>query len=143
MAFLGTATDYLRAAVLQHTLGIAPYTMPPQVFIGLCTAVTSPTPSVPGTEVVAGVGYVRRQGIFALASGRSDLAANTVTIEWSPATLDWGTVAWIEIWDANAAGNRLFWGPLTDPVTGLQITRVVERGDVLRMEAGTLMVQAI
>ena len=136
----GSATDYLRPAVLGHTLGFQAYTMPAAVYVALCTS--PPAVSTPGTEVSGG-SYVRMAATFALAAGRTDLAANTTTIEWPSATAAWGSVGWFELRDANAAGNRLYWGPLVDPADGITpIIRAIVPGDILRLSAGVLQVQA-
>lgn len=137
----GSATDYLRQHVLAHTLGFGAYAMPAPAFVGLCTS--APTATVAGVPV-AGGGYVRLQGSYALVSGRTDLAANVATLEWPAATAAWGTIGWFELWDALTTGNRLYWGPLVDPADGVTpITRSILVGDIMRMPAGSLIVQAI
>lgn len=137
----GSATDYLRQRVLSHTLGFGAFTMPAPAWVGLCT--TQPSAAAAGVPV-AGGGYVRMQGSYALVAGRTDLAANVATIEWPAATAAWGTIGWFELFDAATAGNRLYWGPLVDPVDGVTpITRTIQTGDIMRMSAGQLIVQAI
>ncbi|HXI58302.1 MAG TPA: hypothetical protein VNO55_19680 [Polyangia bacterium] len=137
----GSATSYLRQMVLGHTLGFLGYAMPQPAFVGLCT--TAPSGTATGVEVVGG-GYTRQQGAYGMVAGRNDLAANTATIEWAPATATWGVIGWFELWDALTGGNRLYWGPLVDPVDGVTpITRQILTGDIMRMSAGALIVQAI
>jgi hypothetical protein len=139
----GSATDYLRQRVLSHTLGFGAFTMPANVYVGITTS--APTASTPGAEIpTAGTGYVRRNATFALAAGRTDLANNTATLEYPPATINWGTVGYFEVWDALTAGNRLYWGPLVDPTDGItQVTRTIAAGDILRLSANQISVQAI
>jgi len=137
----GSATSYLRTAVLGHTLGFAPFTMPASVYVGLAT--TLPSGTTAGTEVLGG-GYARRAITFSMASGRSDLAANTVTIEWPPATANWGTIGWFELYDALSAGNRLYWGVLVDPIDLVTpISRAINSGDIMRLPASAVTCQAI
>jgi len=46
--------------------------------------------------------------------------------------------------NAATAGNRLYWGPLVDPTDGTTpITRNINAGDILRLSANQLSVQAI
>ena len=139
----GSATDYLRQRVLSHTLSYGAYVMPAGTYIALVT--TLPSATTPGIEVsTAGTGYARQRGTFALVAGRTDLAATTVTIEYPPATIAWGAIGYFELWDAPTAGNRLYWGPLVDPTDGVTpITKNVTTGDIVRLPATNVTVQAI
>ena len=136
----GTATLYLEQRVLGHTLGFAAYTMPANIYVGLCTSL--PSSGLGGTEVVSG-GYARQHGTFALAVSPANVASNSATIEFPAATAPWGTVGWFELWDAATTGNRLYWGVLVDPSDGVTpITRDIQPGDILRFSAGVIWVQA-
>ena len=91
----------------------------------------------------AGAGYARIPATFALGTGEPSYAANLATLQFAAATADWGSVGWFEIWDALTAGNRLYWGPLVDPGNpGTPIMRTVYEGDILRVPAGTLIINA-
>lgn len=137
----GSATNYLRTKVLGHTLGFAAYAMPPAPWIGL--TVTAPTAAAGGQEVAGGA-YVRMQGTFAMVVASTDHAANQATLEWPAATAGWGNLGWFELWDALTGGNRLYWGPLVDPTDGVTpIVRTILTGDIMRIPAGLLTVQAI
>ena len=137
----GSATLYLEQKALGHCLGFAAFTMPVAVYVGLCT--TAPTSTTGGAEV-AGGGYMRQQGTFALLSNPPNVAANSATIQYPAATAAWGGVGWFEIWDAATSGNRLFWGVLVDPTDGITpIVRPITTSDILRFQAGVLQVQAI
>jgi hypothetical protein len=125
--------------VLAHTLAYGPLTAPAAVFVGLCT--TAPTAAVGGTEV-AGGSYARVAVTFA-AGTATNIAANAATVEFPLATADWGTIGHFELWDAITGGNRLYWGPLVDPVDGVTpVTRSITNGDIMRISAGALQVQA-
>lgn len=139
----GSATDYLRQRVLSHTLGYGAYTMPTNVYVGLDT--TLPSATTPGSEVpTAGSGYARQRATMALSAGRTDLASNSLTVEFPPATSNWGSIGYFELWDAATAGNRLYWGPLVDPTDGVTpIVRNISTGDILRLSVNQLSVQAI
>jgi hypothetical protein len=139
----GSATSYLRQNVLGHTLNFATYARPAGVYVGLCTSLPSATAG--GIEVsTAGTGYARQAAAFALSVGRTDLAVNTATVEYPPATTNWGAIGYFELWDALTGGNRLYWGPLIDPTDGVTpVTRNINAGDILRLSVNQLAVQAI
>jgi len=140
----GSATVYVERGVLGHTLAYTAMPAPAAIYIGLCQADLPPTAATGGTEA-AGNGYVRMLATFALTADPDEtIAANTATIEWPAATAAWGTLGFFELWDAVTAGQRLYWGPLVDPVDGITpITRAVMGGDIVRLTAGTVQVQAI
>jgi hypothetical protein len=138
----GSATTFTEQQVLGHTLAFAAMTMPAGCFIALCASSTPPTASTGGTEPV-GNGYARQSAVFALITPPPTIAANTATISFPAATATWGTVGYFEIWSALTGGNRLYWGPLVDPADGVTpITRTVQTGDIIRLTAGTIKVQA-
>lgn len=138
----GSATQYLQGAVLGHTLAYAAMTEPTGVFVGLCLATPAPTATTGGIEPTGGA-YVRLAVVFAITA-TPNIAANTATLAWPAATANWGSIGWFEIWDALTAGRRLYWGPLVDPIDGTTpVTRAVLGGDIVRLTAGTVSVQAI
>jgi hypothetical protein len=138
----GSATTYVEQQTLGHTLAFAAMTMPAGAFIALCASATPPTAGTGGTEPV-GNGYARQSAVFALITPPPTIAANTATISFPAATATWGTVGYFEIWSALTGGNRLYWGPLVDPADGVTpITRTVQTGDIIRLTAGTIKVQA-
>ncbi len=138
----GSATLHTEQGVLGHTLGFAAMAHPAGVFIGLSAATPPPTSTVPGVEVV-GNGYARQSAVFALLSTPPNIAANSATLQFPAATAAWGVIGFFEVWDAATAGNRLYWGPLVDPVDGITpVTRAVLGGDIVRLSAGTIQVQA-
>lgn len=137
----GSGTSWLENGVLAHTLGVTTLVRPATIYVGLCN--TPPTAAVPGTAP-AGGGYVRLLTTFAQVAGITNQFANTATLEWPEATAPWGVIGWMELFDASAAGNRYFWGPLVDPADGVTpITRDIAVGDILRVPAGGLVVTAI
>jgi hypothetical protein len=138
----GSATVYAERGVLSHTLAIAPLAAPATVYLGLCAATPVPTRSTGGQEVAA-LGYTRVAAPFALLDDPDNVAANSATVEFPAATMTWGVVGWFEVWDAVAAGNRLYWGPLVDPADGVTpITRNVQTGDIVRFSAGVVQIKA-
>lgn len=138
----GSATTYLQGRVLSHTLAYGPMTAPTGIYIGLCLAAPPPTAGTGGVEVLGG-SYARIPAVFAI-TGTANIAANTVTLSFPTATANWGSIGWFELWDALTAGNRLYWGPLVDPVDFVTpVTRNVLSGDIVRLAAGSVSVQAI
>ncbi|HEY2419119.1 MAG TPA: hypothetical protein VGH84_14440 [Steroidobacteraceae bacterium] len=138
----GSATLFTEQQVLGHTLRFAPMTVPAGTFMALCAVAPPPTAAVGGIEVTGG-GYVRLAAVFALATTPPNIAANTATLEFPAATTNWGGLGFFEIWSALSGGNRLYWGPLVDPVDGITpITRTVLSGDIVRFSAGLITVQA-
>lgn len=137
----GSASQYLELAILGHTLGYQQMVMPASVFVGLCT--TAPSAWVPGQEVTGG-GYFRVSATFAPANmPPNSIATNAATIQYATATSDWGTIGWFQLYDQPTTGNVLYWGTLLDPSDGITpITRLVLTGDIMRFQAGTLLVQA-
>jgi hypothetical protein len=135
----GSATLFTEQGVLGHTLGFAAMTMPTGVFIALTT--TAPTAAAGGTEVVGG-SYARQSAVFAISTP-TNVAANTATQSFPTATATWGVIGYFEIWSALTGGNRLYWGPLVDPADGVTpISRNVLNGDTVRLQAGSVRVQA-
>lgn len=135
----GSATTYLEQRVLSHTLAYGALAAPAAVYVGLCT--TEPTAAFGGTEV-AGGGYARLHATF-VAGVATNLAVNATTLEFPLATGNWGSIGHFELWDATTAGNRLYWGPLVDPMDGVTpIVRTITNGDIMRIAAGALQVQA-
>ena len=91
---------------------------------------------------MAGGGYVRLHATF-VAGVASNLAVNATTLEFPLATGNWGSIGHFELWDAVTSGNRLYWGPLVDPADGVTpVTRLITNGDIMRITAGALQVQA-
>jgi len=103
-------------------------TGPANVYVGLLT--TSPADAGGGTEVSGG-SYARVAVASSLAnwagtqaaasttasSGTSSTTSNNAAITFPAPSANWGSVAYIGIYDASTAGNLLFWAPLTTPKT--------------------------
>ena len=133
----GNATDYLETRLLQHSLRVAAFTMPPALFCALCTSL--PTDATPGGEVTGG-GYARQPFTFSVTGNQ---ASNATTQDFPAATSPWGTVGWTELWDAVTGGNRLYWFPLVDPADLVTpITKTIATGDIMRIPAGGMVITA-
>lgn len=124
---MGSKSDYLEDAILDHVLGVAALTSP-TVYLALYTV--APTDSTAGTEVsTSGTGYARIAATFAAASGGATSLSGTHT--FPTATGDWGTVvAWAVMdSDVEGAGNVLYYGDVSP-------NKAVNNGDTASFASG-------
>jgi hypothetical protein len=107
--------------------------------IGL--SLTPSGPDGPGKEVAAAE-YQRQAMLFEPAADAPTLLANLVTTEWPRAARLWGDVGWLSGWELNGAyagyGSVV---SVTDETTPAVVR--VDRGDVARFRAGTLVLSPI
>lgn len=107
-------SSYLSTALLNHSLGIAPYTSPTLVYAGLFNV--SPTSATdPGTEVTA-PGYARV--VITWAPATVGVVQNSASIRFpasGTASSAWGTIPAIGVFDSPTlgVGNLLWFGPLS------------------------------
>lgn len=128
---MGSKSDYLENAILNHVLGAQTYTPPATVYVALYTA--APGESGGGTEVSGG-GYAR----VAVANNTTNwpttttgTKSNGTAIQFPQATANWGTVVAWGILDAATGGNLLYYGDVSP-------NRTVNAGDVAQFAAGAL-----
>lgn len=127
----GSKSDYLENKVLDHVLGGGDYTRPATVYIALYTV--APTDAGGGTEVTGG-SYVRKSvtnnatNFPAAASGAKSNGTEIVFVE---ATASWGTAVAFGIFDAETAGNLLYWADLTT-------SKAIGSGDTAKFAVGDL-----
>ncbi len=121
-------SDYLENALINSTLRGTTYTAPTTVYVALYT--TSPTDADTGTEVSGG-SYARQSVTFGAPSNGA--TANSGAVTFPTATASWGTIGWIGIRDAAAAGNLLYWAPLT-------ASKTIGAGDIFTISANNLTV---
>jgi len=117
-------SDYLRNALLNHTLRGVTFTPPGNRYIALFTV--APTSAGGGTEVTGG-SYVRKAVAFTVPT--SGNTSNTLAINFDTPTADWGDVVAAALFDALSAGNMLYFGTLGTP-------RTVYAGDAIRFPVG-------
>lgn len=110
---MASATNYLRAKLIDHVLRNTPYTPPATIYVALFTSATDETGA--GTEVVAGGHTYARQAITFSAPAGTGNTSNTATVTFT----DWPgvTATHYALMDANVAGNMLFQAPLSTPLT--------------------------
>jgi hypothetical protein len=121
-------SNYLENVLINATLRGQTYTAPTTVYLALYTS--NPTDSATGTEVVDG-GYVRQIISFGIPSNGA--TSNGSDVIFPIATASWGTVTHIAIFDAQTAGNLLYYGALT-------ASKTIASGDQLRVAAGDITV---
>lgn len=122
---MASKSDYLENKVLDHVLRNTALTSPTTVYVGLHTV--APTDSTGGTEVSGG-SYARQSVAFDAASGGA--TANTSLITFPTATASWGTVVGFGIFDAETAGNLLYWGTITSQVVADTNTVTIAAGAI-------------
>ena len=109
---MGSFTDYLENAVLEHAMGKTSLTMP-TVYIGLSTTtVTDAGGNVTEPSTVAGYDReVTSGGAWSVASG--GYITNACTIPYPTANSAWGTITDFVACNSLAGGNVLQYGALT------------------------------
>ena len=96
--------NYLRSKLYNHVLKNTTYTSPATVYAELCTSAVVPTAAVAGTASGAG-----RQSIaWAADTNGAGVASADVVFP----SVGAGTYRYVEIYDANTTGNRLFYRQL-------------------------------
>jgi hypothetical protein len=117
-------TNYFANALINHGLRNVPYTPPATVYVALFTA--APDATGAGTEVSVG-GYVRKPIAFAAPATRT--TNNGATIDWDPASADWGAITHATVFDALTGGNMLLFKTLA-------ATKTVHSGETFSIGAG-------
>ena len=111
---MASASDYLEAAVLDHTFNLATFTPAASLYVALFTA--APSDSGGGTEV-SGNAYARVEvtNDNTTWSRSSSTVSNDIAITFAaPSPSNWGTVTHWGIFDAASAGNLYFHAALTN-----------------------------
>lgn len=105
---MSALSNYLENALLNHVLRNTAMSSPTTVYLALFTS--DPGEAGGGTEL-SGDGYARQSVAFDAPS--DGVADNTSDIEFPQATGDWGEVTHVGLFDAETAGNLLWYGALT------------------------------
>lgn len=111
---MGTISDYLEDALLDHVLGTTQYTQP-TIYVGLSTA--DPLDTGAGDAEPAYTAYARvAHASWTVASSRATENTGTITF---PQKADGGSenITHFTIWDASSSGNMLGHGAFTTPKT--------------------------
>ena len=121
-------STYAQNALINATLRNTAYSTPATVYVGLFT--TTLTAGGVGTEVSGGA-YARQASTFAAPS--SGVALSNADVTFPQATLAWGIVTYMGIYDASTGGNLLYFTPL-------DISKDIQVGDVFKIASGNISV---
>lgn len=115
---MSSMSDYLEDKLRRLYFRGEAFAAPATLYISLHTAATADDGT--GTEVTGGsyarVAVAASTAKWTVGTTTDGQVSNTDPINFPVATVDWGTVGWAAIWDAAAAGNLLFHGPIAQPV---------------------------
>lgn len=131
-------TSYLEKKLLDHTLGIAAYTMPTTVYLSLHNASPGQSGSFASEITTTASGYAR----IAITSKMNPtdnvtgISVSNVAIVFGPATIDWGTINYIAISDASGGGNMLLYGALA-------VAQTTPIGESVQLLSGQLITQFV
>lgn len=121
-------SNYLENALINATLRNTAFTSPTTIYVALYTS--DPTDADTGTEVSGG-SYARVAVTFGAPS--NGVSTNSANVEFAAATASWGTIGWIGLRDASSGGNLLYHTPLN-------VSKVIDTGDIFRITTGNLSV---
>ena len=133
---MGSFSNFLEAAVLNHVFGATVYTPPATLYAALFTAALGDAGG--GTEVTGGsyarVAKTNNATNFPAATGISPtLKTNGTAIDFATATADWGTVVAVGLFDAPSGGNLIGWSDLS-------VSKPVLSGDTPSFPASSLTI---
>ena len=121
-------STYLEDALINATLRNTSYTTPTTVYAALFTADGGLEGGTLTNEIATG-SYTRISITFGAPSdGATD---NTVSVTFTAATANWGTITHMAICDASTSGNVLYHAALT-------VAKTVQTGDTFKFDAGDL-----
>ena len=125
-------SNYTENAILDHITGDSAFAMP-TVWVGLSTA--NPGETASGLAEPSGGSYARVAvaGLWAAAANGSK--SNDTEIAFPTATGSLGTITYFALFDADTAGNMLWYGILTQ-------SKIVVSGDTPKFDVGTLVLNA-
>ena len=121
-------SNYLENALGNAVLRGSAFTSPPAIYVGLFT--TDPQDDNSGTEVSGGA-YTRKTITFNAPS--NGVFTSSADVSFDQATATWGTITHLALFDQLSGGNQLFHTPL-------DISKLVETGDIFTIRAGQLTV---
>jgi len=138
---MSAASNYLEAALLNHTLTSTAYSAPSTRYVALFTntsgnAATNLQAGTLTDEVTtSGSAYARQAVTFGAAanSAGTTSSATNATVTFPTATAAWGTITHVAIMDASSSGNVLFFGAVT-------VSKSISTGDTFQITSGNLTV---
>lgn len=128
---MGSKSNYLENALLDHVYGGGDYTRPGTIYVALFTV--APTDSGGGTEVTGGsysrAAVTNNATNWPAASGGAK--SNGTEISFTTATANWGTVVAFALMDAATSGNQLNWGDVSP-------NKAINTGDTAKFAVGDI-----
>ena len=147
----GIISNYLSKKLLDHALGIASYTMPETIYVGLASSTATAAQLAAGTLTNEITGYTgNRKAITMTAAALEDSqdalsdmisagGTEEILFEDMPAC----TVAWVLLCDAATSGNVLFALPLVVLEAGATYLdpdpKEVAAGETFRLPVGNVI----
>lgn len=129
-------TQYLNNQLLDSLFGNIAYSAPATLYVGLSTS--APNPDGSGVSEPTGGGYSRIV-VNNNKSNWTDAAlgalSNEAQFNFPTASVSWGTISHVVIYDAPSSGNLLAYAALSAPV-------LVSAGDAPFFAAGDLDISA-
>lgn len=132
---MGSKSNLLENALLDHVLGGGDYPRPASVYIALFS--DECTDAGPGTEFSGGayarVGIDNAASEWGAASDNSNQKVNANDISFATATAGWGGACSFGIFDDLSAGSMLYW-------SNLSASKQIDSGDTAKFPAGCIMI---
>lgn len=127
---MGSKTNYLENALLDHVLRHVAYTSPTTIYVGLFTV--APGEDGGGTELsTIGTGYIRKSSTF--GSALDGYTSNINTLTFGPATTSWGTIRAFGLFDSESDGYLLYY-------TTAAAEKTIETDDKIEIPVGGIVV---
>lgn len=129
---MGSFSDYLENALLNHTFKGSAFTQPTNLYIALSTA--DPLDTGAGVAEPAFASGYYRMVCNSWSVSTTGAISNTATVAFPSASGPWGTISHFGIYDASGigAGNLLAYGSLS-------ISKTVTQGDILQFPSGSIV----
>lgn len=121
-------SNYAEKLLLDFLMTASTATRPSARYLALFTS--DPAEDGSGTEL-SGDGYSRQAVTFDDASSPGGTTQNSNAPSFTASGGNWGTVSHVAIFDADTAGNMLWYGPL-------DTSRVVNDGDTISFAIGDI-----
>jgi hypothetical protein len=128
---MGSFSDYLENAVLNHVFKNTALSQPSNLYIALCTVTV--TDSMTGSTITEPSGNAYARTLCNGWTVSSGSAQNSGTVTFPTASGSWGTILDVAICDASSGGNVIAYGTLTS-------SRSITTNDVVVFNASQITV---
>lgn len=125
---MGSKSNYLENAIINHVLRHTSFTSPSAVYIGLFTTKAG---EAGGQVEVSGGSYARQTVTFGAPSNGS--TSNTVAVVFPDPTDNWGDIEGWGLFDASTSGNLLYYADQSPVET-------VNTGNPVQFPIGSIVV---